>query len=476
MAIASQIPTRPKIKIALRRNSLAARLITAAAGLIVLGLVAGGFLLSGVFRDTAEDSFDAKLVFYLDGLIAAASPATASTGLALDAQFADPRFQRIYSGWYWQIVPDNAGKPGVADTQVSRSLWDKTVVITSSRELHGLIWGYGAGPEDQRLRVLQRHIDFPILKNGKTQSMHGYMFLAAGDLSEVDNDVNDFNGTLIWSFTILGAGLILAIFIQVRIGLRPLRRVSDALARIGDGNARRLEGKFPAEIEPLANELNSLIDHSAEVVSRARTHVSNLAHFLKTPLTVLSSEAAAQTGPLADSVLRQVDVMRRQVDHYLVRARAAGALDVIGSRTPVKPVLDNLARTLKRIHAERPLSIAVDCPSTLVFRGDKQDLEEMAGNLIDNACKWAKSRVQVIVARGLGNTLEVVVGDDGPGLSPEDRARVGERGERLDENVPGTGLGLAITRDIAKLYGGSLSLGAAGLGGLETRLILPGSA
>ncbi len=472
MAIALQIPTRlKKKKTAQRRESLSARLIAAAAVLIVLGLVGGGFLLSGVFRGSAEDSFDSRLAFYLDGLIAAATPAPQG-GISLQGEFAEPRFQRIYSGWYWQITPDNAGKPGAPETQVSRSLWDKNIVLTDSRDRHGLVWGHATGPESQHLRVLERHIDFPVIRNGKTQGMHGYTFAVAGDLSEVEGDVNDFNSTLMWSFAILGAGLILAIFIQVRIGLRPLRRVSDALARIRDGKARRLEGDFPAEITPLAAELNSLIDHNAEVVARARTHVSNLAHFLKTPLTVLSSEAAAQPGPLADAVFRQVEIMRRQVDHYLTRARAAGALDVIGSRTMVRPVLDDLSRTLKRIHVGRGLSFTIECPSNLVFRGDRQDLEEMAGNLIDNACKWAHSRVR-IAASGNGGMLDIRIADDGPGLSPEERARVGERGERLDENVPGTGLGLAITRDISKLYGGSLDLGASEMGGLEARLALP---
>jgi signal transduction histidine kinase len=256
------------------------------------------------------------------------------------------------------------------------------------------------------------------------------------------------------------------------VGLLPLRKVSQALARIRDGNARRLDGNFPAEIAPLASELNSLIEHSAEVVGRARTHVSNLAHFLKTPLTVISSEANAQPGPLADAVMRQVITMRRQVDHYLARARAAGAVDVLGNRTPVKPVLDDLARVLKRIHAERGLAIDVQCPPSLAFRGERQDLEEMAGNLIDNACKWAHSRVAISAARRDGK-LELLVGDDGPGLDPEDRARAVERGERLDESVPGSGLGLAIVRDIAKLYGGSFELGDSPLGGLEGRLTLP---
>jgi signal transduction histidine kinase len=252
-----------------------------------------------------------------------------------------------------------------------------------------------------------------------------------------------------------------------------LRRVRDSLARIRNGNARRLEGRFPAEIAPLAGELNSLIQHSEEVVGRARTHVANLAHFLKTPLTVLASEAEAQPGPLADQVKRQVDSMRRQVDHYLARGRAAGALDVLGNRTKVKAVLDDLARVLERIHEARGIEIETECPPGLFFRGDRQDLEEMAGNLIDNACKWAKRHVVARAAPLPGARWELVIGDDGPGLAPEDRARVLERGERLDESVPGSGLGLSIVEDIAKLYGGALELGTSEMGGLSARLSLP---
>ena len=271
-------------------------------------------------------------------------------------------------------------------------------------------------------------------------------------------------------------GLIIAILLQVRVGLQPLRKVREALARIRSGAARRLEGDFPAEIAPLAGELNSLIEHSAEVVGRARTHVSNLAHYLKTPLSVLTSEADAARGddarPLAEAVKKQVDVMRRQVDHYLARARAAGALDVLGNRTKVKPVLDDLARVLERIHEHRGVEITVDCPAALCFRGERQDLEEMAGNLMDNACKWARASVRVSVAKA-GRGFTVAIEDDGPGLAAQDRARVMERGERLDESVPGSGLGLSIVRDIAKLYGGSLDLAESREGGLKAVLTLP---
>ena len=433
----------------------------------MIGLAAGGYVLSDAFVSAMHDSFDTGLQVDLDGMIAAAEPDPGGE-VALQEQFLNRRFSRVYSGLYWQIVP---AKPG-AQTQISHSLFDKTIRIEQAREIGGLIWGTAAGPDNQRLRVLARRVSFPISATANPNDSRAYTFMVAGDLASVDNDVAEFNGTLIWSFVALLVGLIVAVFVQVRVGLMPLRRLSEALMRIRSGAAQRLEGKFPAEIAPLAGELNSLIEHSAEVVGRARTHVSNLAHFLKTPLTVLVSEAEADPGPLADSVKHQVGVMRRQVDHYLTRARTAGAVNVLGNRTELAPVLENLARVLRRIHAERGTAIEIDCPSTLYFRGERQDLEEMAGNLMDNACKWASSRVLVRAVKE-GAFFTLLVEDDGPGLAAADRERVLERGERLDENVPGSGLGLSIVREISKLYWGGVELGAGALGGLCVRLRLP---
>jgi signal transduction histidine kinase len=466
LAIASTI-RRLLERTARRFDSLAARLILAAAVWAMIGLAVGGYVLSDAFVSALHDSFDTTLQVDLDGMIAAAEP-DANGEVALQEQFLNRRFARVYSGLYWQIVPAKTG----ARTQISHSLFDTTIHIRNATTAGGLIWGTADGPDKQRLRVLARRVSFPISATARTDDSRAYTFMVAGDLSSVDNDVADFEGTLIWSFAALLLGLVVAIFLQVRVGLMPLRRASEALARIRSGAARRLEGRFPAEIAPLAAELNSLIEHSAEVVGRARTHVSNLAHYLKTPLTVLANEAEAAPGPLAEAVRRQVDIMRRQVDHYLARARAAGALDVLGNRTPVAPVLDGLARVLDRIHAERGIAIAVDCPASLAFRGDRQDLEEMAGNLMDNACKWASSRVAV-KALGVGARLALSVEDDGPGLPAADLGRVLQRGQRLDESVPGSGLGLSIVRDIAKLYGGGLELKESELGGLSAVLDLP---
>ena len=469
MAILSKIRTFLTATIAPRLDSLAARLIAAAAVWTVAGLVVGGLILSGVFRASEEASFDARLKFDLDGMIAAAEPDPAG-GVSLRGRFTDPRFERIFSGWYWQITPAD-GRSG--EMQISRSLWDHAIHVTGGgRAGPDMIWGRGEGPDDQHLRIVEQRIEFPISATSNPDDTRAYTFLVAGNLAQLESEVARFDTMLFWSFAVLGLGLIAAIFIQVRVGLTPLRRLSRALSRIRDGGERKLEGRYPAELAPIAAEINSLIAHSAEVVGRARGHVSNLAHFLKTPLTVLASEADAQPGPLADSVKRQVMTMRRQVDHYLSRARAAGALDVLGNRTPVKPVLDDLARVLMRIHAERAIGIEVDCAPSLAFRGERQDLEEMAGNLIDNACKWAHSKVAVKASRD-GAKWKLVVGDDGAGLDAEERSHVGERGERLDESVPGSGLGLSIVRDIARLYGGSFELGESPLGGLEARLVLP---
>jgi signal transduction histidine kinase len=352
-------------------------------------------------------------------------------------------------------------------------LFDKDINPVDETRKGALSWGSAEGPENQTLRVVSRRVDL----TPDNSSDANYIFLVAGDMAQVDRQTREFNTTLFWSFLLLGVGLIAAILVQVKVGLLPLRQVSKGLAKIRDGEARRLDGHFPTEIAPLATELNSLIQHGEEVVGRARTHVSNLAHFLKTPLSVLAAEAEAHerdpaAGPLAEMVKRQVFSMRRQVDHYLSRARAAGSLDVLGNRTQVSAVMDDLSRVIARIHAARGIVIDAECDDGIYFRGERQDLEEMLGNLIDNGCKWAKSRVRVRCEKS-GGRLVLTVEDDGPGLSAQQRSQVGARGERLDESVPGSGLGLAIVRDISKLYGGFFSLEESSLGGVQARLELP---
>jgi signal transduction histidine kinase len=224
----------------------------------------------------------------------------------------------------------------------------------------------------------------------------------------------------------------------VRMGLAPLEQISKALTAIREGRSDRLEGRYPSEIQPLADELNELVKHNAEVVARARTHVGNLAHFLKTPLSVLANEAKGVSGALADAVNKQVGVMRRQVDHYLARARTVASAAVIGARCEVAPVVADLKRALTRIYDAQGIELEAECPEGLVFRGDRADLEEMLGNLLDNACKWAEGRVSITaMSASRPGRIRIVVADDGPGLSEEQKRRVLERGERMDESKPG---------------------------------------
>jgi signal transduction histidine kinase len=442
-----------------RLNSLALRLVLAAALWIGAALLAGGLALSAIFRGYAERNFDARLTVLLESLVAVTELDDQGRP-QLTRGVGEPRFDQPYSGWYWEI--DGGGEPLLR----SRSLWDERLplaagTVTSVEPLYGNV----DGPNDEALRVVEREFVLP-------GALRRYHYAVGGDHSEIDEEVRSFNRTLFWSLGILGLGLLTALLIQVRFGLQPLRRMRQAIVAVRTGRAQRLDGEFPVEITPLSDELNTLIEHNAAVLERARTQVSNLAHALKTPLSVLTNEAALGAGPLAETVKRQTTSMRRHVDHYLSRARAAAATRVIGVRTDVAPVVEDLRRTLERIHVDRGIAIEADVAGDLAFRGERQDLEEMLGNLMDNACKWADARVTVGV-RADADRIVFDIDDDGAGLPADQRAGVFDRGRRLDESVPGSGLGLAIVRDIAELYSGTIALGDSPLGGLRAVLTLP---
>jgi signal transduction histidine kinase len=263
------------------------------------------------------------------------------------------------------------------------------------------------------------------------------------------------------------------VILQVRVGLEPLFTLRREVAAVRTGKTDRVAGAYPAELEPLASELNALVAHNQEVIERQRTHVGNLAHALKTPLSVMAAEAQARPGALAEVVRRQADLIRQQVDHHLRRARAAARPQGGGERTALAPVLEELSLTLERIFQGKGVEVDWRAADDLFFHGERQDLQELAGNVMENACKWCKGRVRARAEAQGPSQLVLTVEDDGPGLAPEDRAEVLRRGARLDESAPGSGLGLSIADELARAYGGSLSLTDSPMGGLAVELVLP---
>jgi signal transduction histidine kinase len=447
-------------------HSLALRLFLSATAWTVVFLVATSVILSSIYHDAQERSFDRRLDVSLRTLIAdVAAPDPSAGTLTL----GEPLFELPLSGWYWQITPLDGTK---AEIRGSRSLWDTKLPRLrdedATKGADGTRHGYAVDPEQQRLRVIERVVDLG--DEGR------YLISIAGETSELDEEMRWFDHALLATFGTLAAVLFVITMFQVRFGLAPLKRISDALAAIRAGTAERLEGRFPVEIAPLARETNALIDANREIVERARTHVGNLAHALKTPLSVIVNEASGRDDPLAAKVTEQANIMRDQVARHLERARLAAGLKVVGGVTGVVPVVSALIRTMEKIYQGRGIAIDLDAPVEVRFRGERQDLEEMVGNLVDNACKWAQMRVSVEVVaerRDFGPAARIIIDDDGPGLNPAQRDQVARRGRRLDETKPGSGLGLSIVLELAALYGGSLQLGNAPIGGLRAELVLP---
>ena len=458
----------------MRLNSLALRLFFSATTWTVVILVVTGVVLSSIYRTAVEHAFDRRLGVYLRSL--AADVATPEENAGKSPQpVGEPLFDLPLSGWYWQVTRLDAP---TRDVRSSRSLWDATLPqlgdANAGAAPGGTRQGYAEGPEGQRLRIVEQTIDLG--EEGR------YLVAVAGDPAEVDEEIHSFDSALVLTFGVLAIVLLLTTTFQVRFGLAPLKRISEGLAAIRSGAAERLEGAFPVEIAPLARETNALIEANREIVDRARTHVGNLAHALKTPISVMLNEATSHgDNPLARKVCEQTEIMRDQVTRHLERARLAARVAAIGTVTEVRPVITALARTMEKIHHHRGIAIDVDAPDSARFRGEQQDLEEMVGNLVDNACKWAQSRVAVEAVsektdpRDDRCRLRIVVDDDGSGLSPQEREQVARRGRRLDETKPGSGLGLSIVVELANLYGGGLTLGTAPIGGLRAELVLPGA-
>ncbi|MBM3534575.1 MAG: sensor histidine kinase [Alphaproteobacteria bacterium] len=437
-------------------RSLVGRLVLAAGIWIVVSLVAAGVLLDAALSDRVDYDVRRDAEARLGALIGATSVGADGKPI-LQRPHGDIRYQEARSGVYWQIhFPDG-------DTLRSRSLGNETLPAAPNPDPLQI-----EGPDEQQLVVMTRTL---LLPGAQTP----FTFSVAVDRTEIEEYASRFAGSVSAALALLGVGLLVAVVVQIRIGLRPLAAVGRALAQVRAGQAAEIPGNYPGELQPLVDEINQLVRHNATVMERARTHVGNLAHALKTPISVLAARASIDKGALADVVRTQTTIMSKHVEHHLARASMAGPEGGVYRRTPVGDVIGDLARTLAQIHARRDIEIDVDVTDQVLFRGERQDLEEMVGNLMDNACKWAGSRVRV-TAKSDGGRLLLVVEDDGPGMPEAFHGEAFQRGRRLDESVPGSGHGLAIVRDLTQLYGGRVTLGRSHLGGLAATLDLPAPA
>jgi signal transduction histidine kinase len=458
----------------MKLNSLALRLFVTSAAWTLLALPLAGYLIYSLYRDDVQLSFDAQLRKLLTQ-ITIDSMSTTGDEPVMPPNLYEPLFEVTQSGWYWQIRPID-GAPG--RTLVSPSLATALLPSPYERKIEpddsGTRWMNVPGPTGSTIRILE-FIDSP----GHDPDNTKYSIIVAGPLDWFEETVATFRARLTTALALVGVGLVAVTVFQVRFGLLPLRRIERGLASIRSGEAERLEGQLPAEIEPLQTELNALIASNQEIIDRARTQVGNLAHALKTPLAVIVNEARDDQSTLGSKVAEQAHLMRDQIGHYLDRARMAARAGAIGRVTPVQSTAEALVRTVERIHSDKGITVTLSVAPGAKFQGEKQDLEEMLGNLLDNACKWGKSRVvlsgKVDVAQAPlnGRHLTITVEDDGPGLSAEQRAKIGKRGTRLDESKPGSGLGLSIVSDLAQSYHGRLTLDASEHGGLKAVLDLP---
>lgn len=439
----------------MKRGSLARRLVLLSLVWIGCGLAAAGIALSLAFRRSVEASFDVRLEAMQHALVASLET-DADGNVTIARPLPDPRFGRTFSGWYWQV-----SEPGGAPLAASRSLFDQTLP-PGSADVAGASWT--TGPRGARLRAVSRRVSLP------RRDAPVVVTLAADD-AEPAAERARFDRWLVACLGALAAGLGVGVALQVRLGLRPLRALDRDLAAVRHGEALRLPDAEVEELAPLVASWNALLARDAEVVRRARTHVGNLAHALKTPLSLLRAEAAGLEGEPVDAIRRHLAELEQRVEHHLARAAAAGPGPRPGHGTPAGDALAALAATLRRLFPER--LVTLDVAPGLVFPGEREDFEEIAGNLLENACKWATREVRVGARRGAGGALELVVEDDGPGRSDAELELARARGTRLDERVPGSGLGLAIVEDLVALHGGELTLGRSGLGGLRAMVRLP---
>jgi len=439
-------------------GSLSRRMIGIAALWIAILLMGGAVALDRVLTDAVTRNFDDGMRYVINAMVSSAEIGPEGEVL-FNRPLADQRFLEPSSGLYYQI----SGK-GHEDWR-SRSLWDRALAVdyahSDEKDYH--VYDSKQFPGED-LRIMERTIVIP-------GSDTRWKFMVAQAREGLDAQIEVLRSTLFKSFALLGLGLIVLAALQTVYGLRPLRKVRLEIVRMRAGDKNRVTGPMPAEVLPMVEELNALLAHNEKQAEEARTHAGNLAHALKTPLTVIMNAATAQTADLGETVIREATTMRRQVDHHLARARAVGRRGSAQSRAEVWPSLLAVERAVGRLY--KHVRIDMDGDKEAAVRVERQDLDELLGNLVENAAKYGGGSVFATIVRD-GNMVEIQVEDDGRGIAEGDRERIFDRGVRLDSGKPGTGLGLAIVRDVAEIYGGSVRLDESeDLGGAMVRLRLP---
>jgi signal transduction histidine kinase len=431
-------------------------ILTAAAWITIL-LIGGGAALDRVLTNSVEQNFDNQLEYVLTAMIASAEIGPDGE-IRMNRPLGDQRFLEPNSGLYWQIT--GAG----AMPFPSRSLWDRALSPPVEHNDQTVHFRNSNEFVDEPLRIAERSIKLP-------DSEVAWTFMVAQSRDSLDAQITQLRSVLVTSFLLLALGLIILAALQTFYGLWPLRAVRLAIAQMRSGRESRVTDALPDEVMPMVNELNALLDHNEKQAEESRRHAGNLAHALKTPLTVIMNSATAQSPDLAETVIREATTMRRQVDHHLARARAVGRRGHSHSRAQVWDSLESVERAVGRLYSHVRLDMAGD--KTLAARVERQDLDEILGNLIENAAKYGGGSVFVTV-EDAGDFVEMIVEDDGQGIPESERERLFDRGARLDTGKPGTGLGLAIVRDVVDIYGGTVELEESeDLGGLLVRLKLP---
>ena len=443
--------------------SLGGRLLLIASVLILVAFVVTGVAMDFALHHFIQGQVDGRL----DGQILTVTDALRAGPdgeLRLERSVDGPPFERPLSGWYWQAWrsgPTLAGCPMLRSGSLLAGDFLLAGPLPDDRPKPVTVDGTGPGGEPLRIRVKR-------VRAGSEVAL----IAAAAPAKALTGPLRDALTPLVLTLALLAAVLIGGVLLQVRVGLRPLRRLRAELSAVRTGRAERITGPQPSEILPLVAELNRLLDQNAANLERARRHVANLAHGLKTPLATLALVLEEPGRDPDGRAMPLLTTMDRRIRHHLARARAAALGGADRSRAPLAPRIADHVAAFAKLYADRGLDFRIDVGPEIAVACEAQDLDEMLGNLLDNACKWARTTV-LVRSRATGTKVGIAIEDDGPGLSGEQAADVVKPGRRLDEAAPGYGFGLPITRELVELYGGALTFARSDLGGLKATATLP---